>query len=197
MIAAAPELAAHRNAFFTDSWHNTAIGQATEWSQPGRAVIVDTETTTLYGRIVQIAVIDAATGATLLDTLVNPGEPIHPEAQAVHGISDAAVTDAPSWEKVLSEFEAAVAGRQILAYNAEFDQAVIAGHTRAVGQELGPWADDKRWGCLMVTRSDWEGMTRWMKLEGGHTALADCLAARAVLEQMTGLYSVTYPATGS
>lgn len=197
VIAAAPELAAHRNAFFTDSWHNTAIGQATEWSQPGRAVIVDTETTTLYGRIVQIAVIDAATGATLLDTLVNPGEPIHPEAQAVHGISDAAVTDAPSWEKVLPEFEAAVAGRQILAYNAEFDQAVIAGHTRAVGQELGPWADDKRWGCLMVTRSDWEGMTRWMKLEGGHTALADCLAARAVLEQMTGLYSVTYPATGS
>jgi hypothetical protein len=196
-IAAAPELTAHQGSLFTDSWHNTAIGQATAWSQPGRAVIVDTETTTLYGRIVQIAVIDAATGATLLDTLVNPRAPIHPEAEAIHGISNAAVADAPTWDQVLPDFEAAVAGRQILAYNAEFDRTVIVGHTEDTGREPGPWADNARWGCLMEARSDWEGMTRWMRLDGGHTALADCLAARAVLEQMTGLYSVTYPETGS
>jgi DNA polymerase III epsilon subunit-like protein len=192
-IAAAPELATHQGTMFTDSWHNTAIGQATAWSQPGRAVIVDTETTTLYGRIVQIAVIDAATGDTLLDTLVNPETLIHPEAEAIHGISETDVAHAPRWDRVLPAFEAAVAGRQILAYNAEFDQSVIIGHTRAVGQTPGPWAANARWGCLMVTCSDWEGITRWMKLEGGHDALADCRAARRVLDEMTGLHQVTYP----
>ncbi|MGW4093747.1 hypothetical protein [Nocardia sp. NPDC004750] len=41
-----------------------------------------------------VAVIDAATGKALLDTLVNPGPgmPIAPGAFAVHGITDAEVT---------------------------------------------------------------------------------------------------------
>ncbi|TMQ99262.1 hypothetical protein ETD83_18085 [Actinomadura soli] len=47
--------------------------------------------------IVEIALIDAATGETLLDTLVNPGTArVEPEARAVHGISDTELAAAPA-----------------------------------------------------------------------------------------------------
>ncbi|MGW5081417.1 3'-5' exonuclease [Micromonospora echinospora] len=45
--------------------------------------------------VIEIAVIDAHTGAALLDTLVNPGMPIQPGAQAIHGITGDDVADAP------------------------------------------------------------------------------------------------------
>jgi hypothetical protein len=49
---------------------------ARELLQPGAAVILDSETTDLPGQTVELAVIDAATGTKLMDTLVKPTEPI-------------------------------------------------------------------------------------------------------------------------
>ena len=69
--------------------------------RPGRAVILDVETTDLHGRVCELAVIDT-NGATLFDTLVNPGCPISPAATAVHGIIDADVTSAPTWDASLA-----------------------------------------------------------------------------------------------
>ncbi|MGW2891812.1 hypothetical protein ACWDDN_42215 [Streptomyces griseoruber] len=49
---------------------------ARELLVPDAAVILDTETTSLDGQTVEIAVIDAATGKKLMNTLVKPTEPI-------------------------------------------------------------------------------------------------------------------------
>ena len=55
---------------------------------PGVGVILDTETTDLDGRIIEISIIDAATGAVLMDQLVDPqGVPICAQAQTVHHLS--------------------------------------------------------------------------------------------------------------
>lgn len=82
--------------YASDMQLHSAAGAAVRFAramlEPGRAVILDTETTDLHGAVCEIAVIDAATGGTLLDTLVNPGVPIQPGAHAVHGISDSEVT---------------------------------------------------------------------------------------------------------
>ncbi|MFE1206168.1 tyrosine-type recombinase/integrase [Streptomyces sp. NPDC058762] len=68
--------------------------QRTRTLEPGRAVVLDTETTALYGRTVEIAVIDAVTGKKLLDTLVNPGDAeISDGSRWVHGITDEMVAD--------------------------------------------------------------------------------------------------------
>ncbi|EFT29528.1 hypothetical protein HMPREF9343_02650 [Cutibacterium acnes HL099PA1] len=40
--------------------------------EPGVGVILDTETTDLDGRIIEISIIDAATGTVLMDQLINP-----------------------------------------------------------------------------------------------------------------------------
>lgn len=79
--------------------------------EPGAAVILDTETTDLAGAVVTaVAVVDPTTGATLLDTLVHPGDArISDGAFQVHGISDAAMTAHPFWHKVLSASAAAEA----------------------------------------------------------------------------------------
>ena len=52
-------------------------GSTQAWAQrmlePGTACILDCETTDLDGAIIELAIIDAATGNTLFDSLIDPG----------------------------------------------------------------------------------------------------------------------------
>ncbi|MGI5186486.1 3'-5' exonuclease [Dactylosporangium sp. CA-152071] len=167
----------------------TAAGAAVNWAramlEPGAAVLLDTETTDLFGAVVEIAVVDAHTGATLLDTLVNPGVPIEPGAQAVHGITDTDLVGAPTWAEVLPMLLQVTEGRTVLAYNADYDHTVIAADTRDAGLTLGHLAKPGRWGCVMLARTDWARAYRWLPLGAGHRALGDAQAARQVLLEMT------------
>ena len=83
---------------------------------PGRAAVLDVESTNLDGSIIEICVLDAATGNPLLDTLVDPGEvPIHPDAYAVHGIAPADLIGAPRWSTIHQALIAVTAGRVTLS----------------------------------------------------------------------------------
>lgn len=163
---------------------------ATRWAramlEPGAAVIVDTETTDLPGPVCEIAVIDTR-GAVLLDTLVDPGVPIQPDAGAVHGITGADVAGAPQWPVVLPRLLQVTEGRTVLAYNADFDADVIAADCARYG--LGPahLADPSNWGCVMERRADWVGEEKWARLNGGHRALGDTRAALGVLRAIAGV----------
>ncbi|MFF4417123.1 exonuclease domain-containing protein [Streptosporangium sp. NPDC001559] len=188
-VAAA--LAAHRGAsrhadhIALSSAVGDVIRQARADLEPGAAVILDTETTSLSGVVVEIALIDAATGAVLLDTLVHPGEvPVESGARAVHGISDDMLAGAPRWEQVLPDFLAAVEGRRLLAYNAEFDARVIARTHAHAGLDPAVLPDASRWGCLMEAQSTWLRIGRWLPLGGGHRARGDAEAARKVLQRL-------------
>jgi DNA polymerase III epsilon subunit-like protein len=153
--------------------------------RPGHAVILDTETTGLEGYLVELAVIDAATGETLLDTLVQPGTEVEEGARAVHKITDAELATAPTFAEVLPALVDAVGDRTVLAYNADFDRPVLRRHAKRDGLHLGELARAERWDCLMNRYSDWLGEDRWVALGGGHRALEDCRAARSVLQEMT------------
>lgn len=142
---------------------------------------INTETTDLDGYVVEIGVLDAATGDVLLDTLVNPGCPISPGARAVHGIAAADVATAPPWAEVLPRLLAVTRGRVVLAYNAEFDEGTIGRHSRRDGLKLQHLGDGGRWACLMGRRSAWELRYRRLPLGGGHRALGDCRTAYDLL----------------
>ncbi|WP_171053399.1 3'-5' exonuclease [Streptomyces marianii] len=153
--------------------------------QPDAAVILDTETTDLYGQTVEIAVIDTATGRKLMDTLVKPTTKITPGAHWVHGISDDDVADARPWEKILPRLRKVTKDRIICAYNAEFDRSVVLGDTHRAGKKplhLEPWDN---WFCLMDAYAKWVGSNRWLRLGGGHRAAGDCETARDVLIRMS------------
>lgn len=187
-LAGDPVIAQYRDQIVLGCESLAVVRWARSMVQPGAAVVLDVETTDLYGRVIELSVVDAATGAVLLDTLVNPGVPITGGAYAVHGISDAMVADAPDWEQVLPRLLAVCEGRTVLAYNSEHDQTVVVDHTRALGLDPGWLADTRRWGCIMVNRTAWERQWHWIRLGAGHRALGDALAARDVLHAMTTPY---------
>ena len=175
----APDVAPHRARVDLLTLRWATVHWAQRMLQPGTAIVLDTETTDLPGAICEIACIDAASGETLLNTLVNPRQRISPGARAVHGISDEAVADAPIWADVSPQFIDAIGGRIVLAYNVSFDEGVIRADTRRAG--LSAKLLPERWECIMQANSDWWHYSGRIPLDAGHRALGDAQAARAVL----------------
>jgi len=116
-ITADPVVAQYRDDIKLSTTAGAAIRWARAMLEPGGAVVLDTETTDLYGEVCEVAVIDASTGETLLNTLVNPQAPISVGAYWIHGITADDVVAAPTWSDVLPKLLEATAGRTILAYN--------------------------------------------------------------------------------
>ncbi|HEV3164613.1 MAG TPA: exonuclease domain-containing protein [Isosphaeraceae bacterium] len=109
-------------------------------------VAFDLETTGLFAetdRVVEIGAVRFDASGCELDRfqrLVNPGRPMSPAAQAVHGISDADVAEAPPAREVLPAFLAFLGEpgpTQLLAHNAAFDAGFL-GHELARAGLLAP-----------------------------------------------------------
>lgn len=108
-------------------------------------VVLDTETTGLdvsHDRIVQIGAVRVARGhvqpnETFL-TLVNPGMPIPPASTAVHGIDDAAVQAAPSFETIKPNLDAFLGDAVIVGQSVGFDLAILLRETRRIGGRWHP-----------------------------------------------------------
>lgn len=178
-----------------------AYHTARAWLHSQRTVILDSETTDLDGYLVQLAIIRAHDGAVLLDTLVNPEAPISDGARAVHGISDAQLAHAPTFEQIADQVLDTLAGRRVVTYNAAFDHGILQNElVRLAGGWRVIYAYHAavevlrrpRWRCAMELRAqaigDWSsyhGNYRWYPLDGGdHSALGDCRACRDVLVRM-------------
>lgn len=148
------------------------------WLRPHRAVILDTETTDFDGEIIEISIVDAASGKTLLDTLVQPLGPICPEASAVHGITDDMCRSAPRWTEVGPKVCEILGRHQLaLAYNAPFDRRCIEADCRRHHLPV----PTVRWRCVMRLDAAARQSRRWRRLDAGHRAHGDTLAARDLL----------------
>ncbi|GGL43967.1 hypothetical protein GCM10011588_68390 [Nocardia jinanensis] len=186
-IEANPVLRQHRDVIQLHSDVGAAIRFARAMLAPGAAVILDTETTDLYGAVCEIAVIDACTGKTLLDTLVNPGRPIEPGAAAIHGLTDEQVTapGVPTWPAVYKRLLRITKGRTILAYNANYDRHVIAADCAHHGITRTRLTRSAHWADVMIPRTEHARSYRWLPNGGGHRALGDTLTTREHLQRMT------------
>lgn len=150
----------------------------------GVACIVDVETTGFEGAIVEIAAIDAATGAVLLDTLVDCGPvEIEPAAHAVHGITAADLIGAPRWPEVFAQLTVVTESRLVLAYNAPFDRGRVLHDCHRAGIDPAHLAEPGRWQCVMARRCEALGLGPGgrLRLGGGHRALSDVRATRALV----------------
>lgn len=152
--------------------------RAREWARQileNNAVILDTETTGLNGYLVEIAVLDCA-GAVVVNSLVNPQVEIEDEAFRVHGLTLAALQDAPTYECIHDVLDAALRGRTVLVYNLSFDVQILLNEMR----RLGSRSTDKllfgavAWEDLMEPYSAFvgdlrRGEYRWQRLPGGRS----------------------------
>jgi DNA polymerase-3 subunit epsilon len=165
---------------------------ACEWAasmiQRDDFIVLDTETTDLYGYLVELAVIDKA-GAVLFHSLINPKAPIDPQARAIHRITDEELAAAPTLPEIWEKFLAAIAGKTtIITYNASFDHSILQRDTSRYSLPM-PAAN---WQCLMHKYaqyygeySDYWGDYKWQRLPGGdHRATGD---AQAALELLRGM----------
>lgn len=182
-----------------DEHRRNARAAATAWATAiaGRQDIVflDTETTGLDGRaeIIEIAVADMA-GRTLLNTLVCPDSPIPIDATRIHGITNRMVVGAPKWPQVHAQLMPLIAGQTVIVYNADFDRRLV----QQMNQRFLLHMPNDDWQCAMKQYAQfaavWHeryGGYRWHKLDaaaeafgltaGGHRALGDALACRAVV----------------
>lgn len=97
-----------------------------------REIIFDTETTGLESkndRIIEIGGIELLnhfpTGRTL-HLYINPGDrKVHPDALAVHGITDEFLADKPKFAEVVDQIRDFFEGAKWVAHNATFDMGFI------------------------------------------------------------------------
>ncbi|MEM0899374.1 MAG: DNA polymerase III subunit epsilon [Pseudomonadota bacterium] len=93
-----------------------------------REIIFDTETTGLHAaedRIIEIGAVELEnrfiTGRTY-HVFLNPGDrKVHPDAYAVHGISNDDLRDKPSFKEVIQSWFDFTAGADLIAHNSNFD----------------------------------------------------------------------------
>ena len=105
-----------------------------------REIVFDTETTGLDNqadRIVEIGCIELENQFPTSRTLhlfINPdGRKVHPDALAVHGITDAFLSDKPLFAEVAEEIAAFFEGAHYVAHNATFDMGFLNTEYQRVG----------------------------------------------------------------
>jgi exodeoxyribonuclease X len=93
--------------------------------------VIDTETTSIEGGVVEIASVDIVDGIICnpMSDLVKPTEPISFEAMAIHHITEDMIADAPAIDDVIDRYQGADA---YVAHNAKFDKSKLP-------QITAPW----------------------------------------------------------
>jgi DNA polymerase-3 subunit epsilon len=182
-----------------------AIQWADELVAAGNFVVLDTETTSLEGYPVQIAVVDAQ-GETLFDRLIKPPEGIEIDAGAekVHGISMEMVKDAPEFDAIVGELNRVIDGKTVVAYNADFDKGVIGRACLKYGLPKSA-GNGHEYDCAMLKFAEFvgeigrKGDYKWQTLESAaralgvtvlgdkaHNAVGDCRFTLEVVKALAG-----------
>ncbi len=174
--------------------HAAAVAWARATLANPQALFVDTETTGLgdTDEVIDIAIVDT-TGAALFESLVRPSRPIPLDAMRVHGINDAMVAHAPTWDVVYPQVAQLLAGRVIVVYNADFDRRLI----NQMNTRHGFLPFGGGWECAMKRYGEWVGdwnarygNYRWHRLDGALQAFGHPTASHRALDDARSCHLV-------
>ena len=104
---------------------------------------VDLETTGATAhvdRITEIGLVEVDRGRYVGEwsSLVNPQRRIPPAIQALTGINDAMVADAPTFDELAPELHRRLADKVLVAHNARFDYGFLRNEFRRLGYDYAP-----------------------------------------------------------
>ncbi len=159
-------------------------------------VVFDLETTgrdPLRDGIIEIAAVRVRDGKIeeRFNTLVNPGIPIKPGAQAVHHISDADVQNAPSPHEVLPKFFEFIGQDLLIAHNGyAFDFKFLDRYSKELGL---PRLKNVRYDSLILARNLFpnernsiDALAYRYRLDAGtrHRALDDVIVLHKIFQRL-------------
>ncbi|KXJ32945.1 3'-5' exonuclease [Pseudomonas sp. HUK17] len=112
--------------------------QARRWLEQD-VLVLDTEATGLgeEAQLIEVAVMTLG-GRVLLDTLVRPSIAVPREATLIHGLTDAHLSQAPSFPEVFAQLWPLLQGRTVLAYGMAFDYRLLGHDAQLHGLALPP-----------------------------------------------------------
>ena len=149
--------------------------------------ILDTETTSLTGEIIDIGILSLK-GRVLLNQRIKPLGEMSEGAEAIHGISLEMLANEPNFAEVYPRILKAIGKKTLIIYNAGFDNGRL--YDDCHRHNLPKIKNETD--CAMYEYSrfvgDWSeywGNYRWQSLPGGdHSAIGDCRATLSVLKRM-------------
>ena len=180
-------------------------GHALDWARElvGRTNVLylDTETTGVrFGvdDVIDVGIVDGR-GIVVMDQLVRPSIAIPADSEAVHGISNRAVANAPRLSDIWAELSRIVNGNVVVSYNSTFDEQMLAGAARRRG--LAPIAP-ARWDCAMEAFAAYNGELshhrpgfRWINLGAAarmfglespqHRAVSDAMLCLELVQELS------------
>ncbi len=162
--------------------------------------VVDVETTGMQAagadRITEIAVVVVQGGRreVLFESLVNPMRPIPPRITGLTGISDAMVSQAPTFAEVADQVLAALAGRVFVAHNARFDWGFVGAEVR---RSRALVLDGPRLCTVRLARRLYRGEASYgltalaqrfgLEFPARHRAAGDAIVTGMLLERLLGV----------
>lgn len=108
---------------------------------------------------VDICIIDKQ-GEEIYHSQFFPSAPMNSEAEKAHGISEADLLSAPRLARSLQSLRAALEGKKVIAYNADFAKRLL----KQGLAEDGAFVDTLKWECAMKLYAKWKGGKKAYKL---------------------------------
>jgi DNA polymerase-3 subunit epsilon len=148
-------------------------------------------------RITEVGIITVVDGAVIEEwsTLVDPECSIPAEIQALTGITNAMVRDAPTFAEVVDEVRSRLEGAVFVAHNARFDYGFIKNEFRRLGESFT--ADvlcTVRLSRRLYPEYSRHGLDQLrerhqLSMDGRHRAMGDARAAWQFIEVATRQHS--------
>lgn len=161
-----------------------------------REIIFDTETTgleRLEDRVIEIGGVEMVdrflTGRTF-HVFINPqGRQVHPDALAVHGISNEQLKDKPVFADIVDDFLEFFDGAKLVAHNASFDMGFINAELDRLG--LPPIGNDRVIDTLALARrkhpmgpNTLDALCRRYGIDNSHRTLHGALLDSEILAEV-------------
>ena len=176
------------------SWVTETVGRQD-------VLYVDTETTGVrfgYDDVIDIGIVDYL-GRVVMDQLVRPVVNVPADAEAVHGISNRQLQNAPVLADIWPDLLKLLNGKVLVSYNADFDRDMLShAATRRNLPEIAPL----RWDCAMEAFAAWNDEPsfhrlgfKWINLGTAasmldlepptHRAIADANVCLEVIQELS------------